>query len=165
MILHKNTQETDSFLDLNNDIYRIMTVFNNCQELKRLLVYTDKKPFERKEDVTEDLRDKQIARVPVLPYDEHQGSMVVITIIEGKRDPETKILHPIIAIDILSPGNQWIINEGIRPLNIAHIITNLMEYKLVQTGGVKYRCRGLQHCQVSDVLVGYRLTYETVIDE
>ena len=74
MILNKNVMETDSFLDVNNDIYRILTVFNNCQELKKLLVYTDKKPLERKEDVTKDLRDTQIARVPVLPYDEDEGS-------------------------------------------------------------------------------------------
>lgn len=165
MILHKNSKETDSFLDLNNDIYRIMTVFNNCQELKRLLVYTDKKPLERAEDVVDDLRDKQIARVPVLPYNETDGSMIIISVIDGNRDPETKILHPTLAIDIMTPGNQWIINEGIRPMNIAHIVTNLMEYELTQTGGVKYRCRKLLHCQLSDVLVGYRLLYETVIDE
>ena len=51
MILNKNVMETDSFLDVNNDIYHMITIFNNCQELKKLLVYTDKKPLERKEDV------------------------------------------------------------------------------------------------------------------
>ena len=69
MILNKNVMETDSFLDVNNDIYHMITIFNNCQELKKLLVYTDKKPLERKEDVNKDLRDTQISRVPLLPYD------------------------------------------------------------------------------------------------
>ena len=157
--------ETDSFLDVNNDIYRIITVFNNCQELKKLLVYTDKKPLERKENVTKDLRDTQIARVPVLPYDEDEGSIIVVSMVSADESPKTDVLHPTLAIDIFTPGNQWIINEGIRPLNIAHIISNLMKYQLTQTGGVKYRCTGVVNCQLSDILVGYRLLYETVIDD
>ena len=165
MILNKNVMETDSFLDVNNDIYRIMTVFNNCQELKKLLVYTDKKPLERKEDVTKDLRDTQIARVPVLPYDEEEGSIIVVSMVSADESPKTDVLHPTLAIDIFTPGNQWIINEGIRPLNIAHIISNLMKYQLTQTGGVKYRCTGVVNCQLSDLLVGYRLLYETIIDD
>lgn len=165
MILNKNVMETDSFLDVNNDIYRIITVFNNCQELKKLLVYTDKKPLERKEDVTKDLRDTQIARVPVLPYDEDEGSIIVVSMVSADESSKTDVLHPTLAIDIFTPGNQWIINEGIRPLNIAHIISNLMKYQLTQTGGVKYRCTGVVNCQLSDILVGYRLLYETVIDD
>lgn len=165
MILNKNVQETDSFLDVNNDIYRIITVFNNNQELKRFLVYTDKKPLERKEDVTADLRDKQIARVPLLPYDEEEGSLIVVSLISADEDPRSDTLHPTLAIDIFTPGNQWIINEGIRPLNIAHVISNLMKYQLTQTGGVKYRCTGLVHCQLSDILLGYRMLYEAVIDD
>lgn len=165
MILNKNVQETDSFLDVNNDIYRMITVFNNNQELKRLLVYTDKKPLERKEDVTADLRDKQIARVPLLPYDEEEGSLIVVSLISADEDPRSDTLHPTLAIDIFTPGNQWIINEGIRPLNIAHVISNLMKYQLTQTGGVKYRCTGLVHCQLSDILLGYRMLYEAVIDD
>lgn len=165
MILNKNVMETDSFLDVNNDIYRILTVFNDCQELKKLLVYTDKKPLERKEDVAKDLRDVQITRVPVLPYDEDEGSIIVVSMVSADESPKTDVLHPTLAIDIFTPGNQWVINEGIRPLNIAHIISNLMKYQLTQTGGVKYRCTGVVNCQLSDILVGYRLLYETVIDD
>lgn len=165
MILNKNVMETDSFLDVNNDIYRMLTLFNNCQELKRLLVYTDKKPLEQKKDVTKDLRDTQISRVPVLPYDEEEGSIVVVSLISADESSKTDVLHPTIAIDIFTPGNQWIINEGIRPLQIAHVISNLMKYKLTQTGGVKYRCTGLVNAQLSDILVGYRLLYEAVIDD
>ena len=49
MILLKDRKETDSFLSVNNDIYRIITVFNNCQALKKLLIYTDTKPLQGKE--------------------------------------------------------------------------------------------------------------------
>lgn len=165
MILNKNVMETDSFLDINNDIYRILTVFNNCQELKKLLVYTDEAPLERAEDIEKDLRDNQLARVPLLPYDENEGSIVVVSLISADESNKTDTLHPTLAIDVFCPGNQWIINEGLRPLQIAHVISNLMKYNLVQTGGVKYRCTGMVNAQLSDILVGYRMLYETVIDD
>lgn len=165
MILNKNVMETDSFLDINNDIYRMITVFNDCQELKKLLVYTDKKPLERKKEVTQDLRDKQISRVPVLPYDEEEGSLVVVTLVSAIESNKADTLNPTIAIDIFTPGNQWIINEGIRPLQIAHVISNLIKYKFVQTGGVKYRCTDIVNAQLSDILVGYRMLFEAVIDD
>ena len=165
MILNKNVMETDSFLDVNNDIYRMITVFNNCQELKKLLVNTDKKPLEHEEDITKDLRDNQISRIPLLPYDEEEGSIIVVSLISAEESNKTDTLHPSIAIDIFTPGNQWIINEGIRPLNIAHVISNLMKYQLVQTGGVKYRCTGIINAQLSDILLGYRMIFESVIDD
>lgn len=165
MILNKNAMETDSFLDVNNDIYRMITVFNNCQELKKLLVNTDKKPLEHKEDITKDLRDSQISRVPLLPYDEEEGSIVVVSLISAEESDKADVLHPSIAIDIFTPGNQWIINEGIRPLNIAHTISNLMKYQLVQTGGVKYRCTGIINAQLSDILLGYRMIFESIIND
>lgn len=164
MILNKNVKETDSFLDVNNDIYRIMNVFNKCQELKQFLVNTDKKPLEGKE-VDKDLRDKQISRTPLVPYDEEEGSIIVISLISADEDPKSDTLHPTLAIDIFTPGNQWIINEGIRPLNIAHTVSNLMKFELTQTGGVKYRCTGIVHCQLTDILLGYRMLYEAVIDD
>lgn len=165
MILNKNVMETDSFLDINNDIYRMITVFNECQELKKLLVYTDKKPLEKKKEVTQDLRDKQISRVPVIPYDEEEGSVIIVTLVSASESNKTDALHPVIAIDIFTPGNQWIINEGLRPLQIAHTISNLIKYKFVQTGGVKYRCTDIINAQLSDILVGYRMLFEAVIDD
>lgn len=165
MILNKNVMETDSFLDINNDIYRMITVFNECQELKKLLVYTDKKPLEKKKEVTQDLRDKQISRVPVIPYDEEEGSVIVVTLVSASESNKADTLHPVIAIDIFTPGNQWIINEGLRPLQIAHTISNLIKYKFVQTGGVKYRCTDIINAQLSDILVGYRMLFEAVIDD
>lgn len=165
MILNKNVLETDSFLDVNNDIYRMITLFNDSQELKKLLTVTTKKPLEHKGNIIKDLRDKQIARVPLLPYDEEEGSLVVVTLVSAEESKKTDTLTPTIAIDIYTPGNQWIINEGVRPLQIAHVISNLIKHKLVQTGGVKYRCTGLVNAQLSDILVGYRLLYESVIDD
>ena len=164
MILSKNLIETDSFLDLNNDIYRMITVFNDCQELKKLLVHTDKKPLEGA-DVDKDMRDNQIGRVPMLPFNEEEGSIVVVSFVSGILDPSSTTMASVVAIDIFTPGNQWIINEGIRPLQIAHVINNLMKKELKQTGGIKYRLTDVVNAQLSDILLGYRLIYETVLDD
>ena len=164
MILSKNLTETDSFLDLNNDIYRMITVFNDCQELKKLLVHTDKKPLEGA-DVDKDMRDNQIGRVPMLPFNEEEGSIVVVSFVSGILDPSSTTMASVVAIDIFTPGNQWIINEGIRPLQIAHVINNLMKKELKQTGGIKYRLTDVVNAQLSDILLGYRLIYETVLDD
>ena len=164
MILSKNLTETDSFLDLNNDIYRMITVFNDCQELKKLLVHTDKKPLEGA-DIDKDMRDNQIGRVPMLPFNEEEGSIVVVSFVSGILDPSSTTMASVVAIDIFTPGNQWIINEGIRPLQIAHVINNLMKKELKQNGGIKYRLTDVVNAQLSDILLGYRLIYETVLDD
>jgi hypothetical protein len=132
--------------------------------LKKLLVHTDAKPLQGA-DVNKDLRDKQIARAPLLPYNEEEGSIVVVTMIEGEVDEKTGAMTTTLTIDIFTPGNQWIINEGIRPLQIAHAINNLMKDEMKQTDGVKYRLASINNSQLSDILLGYRMIYETVIDE
>ena len=165
MIFNKNVTKTDSFLDVNNDIYRIINSFNNCQDLKKLLINTDKKPLISKDDISKDLRDKQIGRVPLLPYDEEEGSIIVVTLINGSMDQKSETMATTLAIDIFTPGNQWIINDGIRPLIIAHEINNIMKYTVNQTDGVKYRLTDIINSQLSDVLLGYRMIYETIIDD
>lgn len=165
MILNKNVQETDSFLDVNNDIYRMITLFNDCQELKKLLTITTKKPLEHKGNIDKDLRDKQIARTPLLPYDDEEGSLVIVTLVSADENAKTDTLNPTLAIDIFTPGNQWIINEGVRPLVIAHYINNIMLRDFNQTDGVKYRLTDIINAQLSDILIGYRLIYTAVIDD
>lgn len=164
MILNKNLKETDAIVNINNDIYRIITIFNDTQELKQFLVNTGKNPLQS-EKITKDLRDTQICRVPLLPYDEEQGSLVVVTLINGDVDQKSGSIISTLAIDVFTPGNQWIINEGIRPLQIAHVINNLMKFKVNQTDGVKYRLTDIINAQLSDILLGYRMIYTTVIDE
>lgn len=164
MILMKDRKETDSFLSVNNDIYRIITTFNNNQDLKKLLVHTNNKPLQGAE-VTKDLRDRQIARTPLLPYNEEEGSIIVVSMISGKIQAQSNTMKTTLAIDVFTPGNQWVINEGIRPLQITHIINNLMKDELKQTDGVKYRLSSIVNSQLSDVLIGYRMIFEAVIDE
>lgn len=164
MILLKDRKETDSFLSVNNDIYRIITVFNKNQALKKLLIHTDEKPLQG-DEVKKDLRDKQISRAPLLPYDEEDGSLIVVTMIDSEMNLESNTMVTALAIDVYTPGNQWIINEGVRPLQIAHAINNLMKDEMKQTDGVKYRLTSVINSQLSDILLGYRMIYIAVIDE
>lgn len=164
MILLKDKKEVDSFLSINNDIYRIITVLNSSQDLKKLLVYTHDKPYQG-EEVKKDLRDKQISRAPLLPYDEEEGSLIVVTMTSGDVSSKSSTMSTTIVIDVFTPGNQWIIKDGIRPLHIAHLVNNLMKDEMRQTDGVKYRLTSIINSQLSDILLGYRMVYETVIDE
>jgi hypothetical protein len=163
-ILTKSSDFTDSFLDINNDIFRIITAFNKDDELKKLLVNTDFKPLQGS-IVDKDLRDKQISRAPLLPYDDEEGSIVTVTFINGELDSKSESMGTTLAVDVFTPGNQWIIAEGIRPLMIAHAVNNIMKHKLNQTGGVKYRLTDVINAQLSDTLIGYRLIYIAVIDD
>lgn len=165
MILNRNKNEVDTFLSVNNDIYRIITAMNKSDNLKKLLVHTDHKPLQGKSLEDVDMRDKQISRVALLPYDEEEGSIVNVTLINGTMEHESNTLAGTLAIDVFTPGNQWIINEGIRPLMIAHAINNIMIYDVNQTDGVKYRLTDIINAQLSDILLGYRLIYTAIIDD
>ncbi len=164
MILNKERKEVDTFLSVNNDIYRMVKILDKDESLKKLLVNTDNKPLQGP-SVDKSLIDKQIARIALLPYDAEEGSIINITMINGSLDHDTNTFNNTLAVDVFTPGNQWIINEGVRPLIIAHTIDNIMRSKFNQTDGVKYRLIDIINAQLSDVLIGYRLIYIAVIDD
>ena len=80
-------------------------------------------------------------------------------------DQKSETILAVLCVDVFTPGNQWIIAEGVRPLMIAHAVNNIMKYKVIQTGGVKYRLVDIINAQLSDTLLGYRLIYNAVIDD
>ena len=164
MIINTNKQEIDTFLSVNNDIYRMVVELDKDEHLKRMLVNTDEKPLQGP-PVERSLIDKQISRVALLPYDEEEGSIVNVTLINGTMDFSTNTFLGTIAIDVFTPGNQWIINEGVRPLMVAHAIDNIIKFKFNQTDGVKYRLTDILSAQLTDILLGYRLIYTAVIDD
>lgn len=163
MILNTNKTEIDSLLTVNNDIYRIIKKLDNDQDVKKLLIHTTQKPLQGKE-VTQSLIDKQISRVALLPYDEEEGSVINVTFVNGTIIPESGVLLATLAIDVFTPGNQWVINEGVRPLLIGYAINNVMK-DVIQTDGVKYRLTDILNAQLTDILLGYRFIYTAVIDD
>ena len=164
MILNKEKKEVDTFLSVNNDIYRMVKALDKDDMLKKLLVNTDSKPLQGS-NVEKSLIDKQITRVALLPYDDEEGSVVNITMINGTLNHNTNTFNNTLAVDVFTPGNQWIINEGVRPLMIAHAVDNIIRSDFNQTDGVKYRLVDIINAQLSDVLIGYRLIYIAVIDD
>jgi len=164
MILNKEKKEVDTFLSVNNDIYRMVKALDKDEMLKKLLVNTDSKPLQGS-SVEKSLIDKQITRVALLPYDDEEGSVVNITMINGTLNHNTNTFNNTLAVDVFTPGNQWIINEGVRPLMIAHAVDNIIRSDFNQTDGVKYRLVDIINAQLSDVLIGYRLIYIAVIDD
>ena len=164
MILNKEKKEVDTFLSVNNDIYRMVKALDKDDMLKKLLVNTDSKPLQGS-SVEKSLIDKQITRVALLPYDDEEGSVVNITMINGTLNHNTNTFNNTLAVDVFTPGNQWIINEGVRPLMIAHAVDNIIRSDFNQTDGVKYRLIDIINAQLSDVLIGYRLIYIAVIDD
>ena len=127
MILNKEKKEVDTFLSVNNDIYRMVKALDKDDMLKKLLVNTDSKPLQGS-SVEKSLIDKQITRVALLPYDDEEGSVVNITMINGTLNHNTNTFNNTLAVDVFTPGNQWIINEGVRPLMIAHAVDNFNVY-------------------------------------
>lgn len=164
MLLNKNIKEFDSFLDINNDIYRIVNELNKNQELKKLLKNTGTAPL--KGPVVEmDLRGTQINSTPLIPDNEANGSICVVSVVKGDIDEGTDSMNLILAIDVFTPGNQWTIDDGIRPLLIANQVDNIMKNNVNQTGGIKYRLTDFISAKLSDILIGYRLLYGVVIDD
>lgn len=164
MLLNKNIKEFDSFLDINNDIYRIVSELNKNQELKKLLKNTGMTPL-KGPAVEMDLRGIQINSTPLIPDNEANGSICVVSVVKGDIDEGTDSINLILAIDVFTPGNQWIVDDGIRPLLIANQVDNIMKNNVNQTGGVKYRLTDFISAKLSDILIGYRLLYGVVIDD
>jgi hypothetical protein len=165
MILKKKTKEEGALSVLNNDIFRIMTLLNNDQTVKKLLINTGKSPLQNSEEVEKDLRDFSICRVPLVPENTDEGSICVISLIKGDIIPEIATADATIAIDIFTPYDQWLIDEGMRPLLLADKIQSLIKTELIQTGGVKYRLSMIMYAQLTDTFLGYRLLFDTVLDD
>ncbi len=161
-----NNQEADLFLSLNNDITSIANVLNASQDIKKLIFYIEKDPLER-DNVAENLVDKTIWRTPSIPLfneTEKDASYISIVLLMEEVGEERNAGETVVAIDVWTPPEQWIINDGIRPLVICHHIDKIMRTKYVQTSGVKYRLTKVINSQLSDRLIGFRMVYETILE-
>lgn len=160
-------QEANLFLDLNNDIDRLVKVLDSVPEIRKLLYYIEKDALS-KEKVKLSLIDRTIYRLPLVPLTndtEKDASYIVITLLISDNTDEGNSAITNIAIDILTPPDQWIINEGLRPLILGKYVNDAIRYQFNQTAGVKYRMDRIINIKLSDRLVGYRLVYESIHEE
>ena len=159
-------QEAGLFLSLNNDIVKMANMFDSIQDIKKLLYYIEKDPLQQP-DVKERLVDKTIWRTPLVPLHnetDKDASYISITLLIEDLEGERNHGRTTIAIDVWCPPEQWIINDGIRPLVICDYVDKAMKTKFVQTSGVKYRLTRLIYNKLSDRLLGYRMVYETILE-
>ncbi|MDD7132311.1 MAG: hypothetical protein PUH84_04235 [Firmicutes bacterium] len=66
MVLTNSKQFDEMLLNINNDIYRLVSGLNKDEEFKRLLICTDFATNSEK-DLSIDLIDKVIVRTPLIP--------------------------------------------------------------------------------------------------
>lgn len=165
-VFNTENQEAGLFLSLNNDINRIVHTLDSVPEIRQLLYYINKDPLQQPE-VPFTLVDKTIWRTPLIPLHNEtdidasyiSASLLVDDLTEGVNSSVTTF-----AIDVWTPPEQWIINDGLRPYLICHYIEKTMRTRFRQTSGVKYRLQQVINAKLSDRLVGFRMVYETILE-
>lgn len=166
MIFSTKNQEASLFLSLNNDITRIANTLDNDAKIRKLLYYIDRDPLE-KEDVSISLVDKTIWRTPLIPLHNEtdvDASYISINLLMEDLEDGRNQAKTTIAIDVWTPPEQWIINDGLRPLIICDQIDRVMTTQFVQTSGVKYRLDQVIYSKLSDRLIGFRMVYATILE-
>lgn len=115
-----------------------------------------------------DLVDKLICRTPMIPSRDNSremGSYISINMLEddltaGKNSSQTTI-----AIDTWTPPSQWVIDDGLRPYLLCSYIDKVMTNTFRQENGVKYRLVQVINAKLSDDLLGFRMVYESVLED
>lgn len=159
-------QEAGLFLTLNNDILRMAQSLDSASELRKLLYYRENDPLEQ-EEVKISLVDKTIWRAPLIPMHNEtdiDASYISINLLMEDLSGGRNRASTTVAIDIWCPPEQWIINGGLRPLLICDQVDKIMNTKFKQTSGVKYRLDKIINSKLSDRLVGFRMIYETILE-
>ena len=159
-------QEASLFLSLNNDILRIAQALNSIQDIKKLLYYKETDPLSQK-DVDMSLVDKTIWRVPLLPLHNEtdiDAGYISVNLLMQDIGTNRNSAQTTIAIDVWVPPEQWIISNGLRPLVICDLVEKTMKNNFVQTSGVKYRLEQIINSRLDDRLLGFRMIYETILE-
>ena len=159
-------QEAGLFLSLNNDINRIVHVLDSVPEIRKLFYYIDRDPLQQK-DFDFSLVDKTIWRTPLIPFHNEtdvDASYISVGLLSDEFDGAYRNSSSTLAIDVWTPPEQWIIDDGLRPFLLCHYIDRAMRLKFIQTSGVKYRLSQVINVKLSDRLIGFRMVYETILE-
>lgn len=159
IITNNKPKPNEMALNINNDIYRLLSGLNGVEEFKKLLLCTDFNN-ESQKDLSINLVDKLIVRTPLIPNTD--TSACAITINKALFKDNSYYLQ--ICIDILTPLNQWLVKGGIRPLLLCNCVNDFMQ-EFKQTNGVRYRLLDMSSISLGDDLKGYRLCYHTIIEK
>lgn len=158
-------QEASLFLSLNNDITKIAYTLDSIPEIRKLIYHIEKDPLQQAE-VRSSLVDKTIWRIPLVPLHNEtdiDASYISVNLLMEDVGTNKNNAQTTIAIDVWTPPEQWIINDGLRPLVICDYVDKVMK-NFNQTSGVRYRLDRIINAKLSDRLLGYRMVYETILE-
>lgn len=158
-------QEASLFLSLNNDITKIAYTLDSIPEIRKLIYHIEKDPLQQAE-VRTSLVDKTIWRTPLVPLHNEtdiDASYISVNLLMEDVGTNKNNAQTTIAIDVWTPPEQWIINDGLRPLVICDYVDKVMK-NFNQTSGVRYRLDRIINAKLSDRLLGYRMVYETILE-
>lgn len=158
-------QEASLFLSLNNDITKIAYTLDSIPEIRKLIYHIEKDPLQQAE-VRTSLVDKTIWRTPLVPLHNEtdiDASYISVNLLMEDIGTNKNNAQTTIAIDVWTPPEQWIINDGLRPLVICDYVDKVMK-NFNQTSGVRYRLDRIINAKLSDRLLGYRMVYETILE-
>lgn len=158
-------QEASLFLSLNNDITKIAYTLDSIPEIRKLIYHIEKDPLQQAE-VRTSLVDKTIWRTPLVPLHNEtdiDASYISVNLLMEDVGTNKNNAQTTIAIDVWTPPEQWIINDGLRPLIICDYVDKVMK-NFNQTSGVRYRLDRIINAKLSDRLLGYRMVYETILE-
>lgn len=113
------------------------------------------------------LIDKLICRTPMIPSRDNSremGSYITINLLEDDLSAGKNFSQATVAIDVWTPPQQWIIDNGLRPYLLCSYVDKVMTNIFRQDNGVKYRLVQVINVKLSDDLLGFRLVYETILE-
>lgn len=114
------------------------------------------------------LVDALICTTPMIPSRDNSremGSYISINMLENDLTAGKNSSQTTIAIDTWTPPQQWMIAGGIRPYVLCSHINNVMTNIFRQENGVKYRLVQVINAKLSDDLLGFRMVYESVLED
>lgn len=115
-----------------------------------------------------DLVDTLICRTPMIPSRDNSremGSYISINMLENDLSAGKNSSQTTIAIDTWTPPSQWVITDGLRPYMLCSYIDKVMTNTFRQENGVKYRLVQVINAKLSDDLLGFRMVYESVLED
>ena len=115
-----------------------------------------------------DLVDTLICRTPMIPSRDNSremGSYISVNMLMNDLSAGKNSSQTTIAIDTWTPPSQWLIDGGLRPYILCSYINKVMTTAFRQENGVKYRLVEVINAKLSDDLLGFRLVYETVLED
>lgn len=113
------------------------------------------------------LIDKLICRTPMIPSRDNSremGSYITINLLEDDLSAGRNSSQTTVSIDVWTPPQQWIIDNGLRPYLLCSYVDKVMTNIFRQDNGVKYRLVQVINVKLSDDLLGFRLVYETILE-